>query len=171
MKFNKNVKVADIAQAAGVSQAAVSRYINGNGYVSDDKRQSIAAAMEALGIQVSDQPSINRGRNRKIFGLLIPPLNGNVQYTCMASFFSEAAKTRGYSTKVYAVNLSETDLNSVLQTMLKDHLSGIFIPVVPMLELDRKTQKTITESETPIVMFSEFLNPYPKINKIGRAHV
>lgn len=65
MKFNKNVKVADIAQAAGVSQAAVSRYINGNGYVSDDKRQSIAAAMEALGIQVSDQPSINRGRNRK----------------------------------------------------------------------------------------------------------
>ncbi len=166
MKFNKKIKVTDIAQAAGVSQAAVSRYINGSGYVSDDKKQSIAAAMDSLGVQVSDEPPASRGRNRKIFGLLIPPLNGNVQYTCMASFFSEAAKTRGYSTRVYAVNLSETELNSVLQTMLKDHLSGIFIPVVPMLELDKKTQKTITESEIPIVMFSEFLNPYPKINSI-----
>ena len=166
MKFNKKVKVADIAQAAGVSQAAVSRYLNGSGYVADDKKQSISRAMESLGVQLSGEPSISRGRNRKIFGLLIPPLGGNVQYTCMASFFSEEAKNRGYSTKLYAVNLGETELNAVLQTMLKDHLSGIFIPVVPMLELDKKTQKTIAESETPIVMFSEFLNPYPKINSI-----
>ena len=150
MKFNKNVKIADIAKAAGVSQSAVSRYINGNGYVSDEKKRSIDIAMEALDVRMTSKPSVNRSKQHKIFGLLIPPLNGNVQYTSMASFFSDAAKSRGYATKVYSVNLQETELKDILQTMLKTPLSGIFIPVVPMLELDLETDRNVLRVFKPI---------------------
>ena len=41
------MNITEFAQVAGVSKAAVSRYFNG-GYLSEEKRARIAAAVEAI---------------------------------------------------------------------------------------------------------------------------
>ena len=45
----KKVTFTDVAQRAGVSVAAVSRYVNNNGYVSEEKRQAIKKAIDEVG--------------------------------------------------------------------------------------------------------------------------
>lgn len=168
MRFStdKKITIAEIAEKAGVSPSAVSRYLNNSGYVAEDKRAAIESAMKALNVKTENETRITKARSRKVFGIIIPPLSGNVQFERMGSFFSAMAKNRGYSTKIYPVDLAANRLDDVLRSIQKDNLSGIFIPVVPMLELDAETQKTIAESDTPIVMLSEFPEPYPEINSI-----
>ena len=48
------MNINEIAKMAGVSRATVSRYLN-HGYVSEDKRASIQAVIDATGYQPSAQ--------------------------------------------------------------------------------------------------------------------
>lgn len=45
----KKVTMKDVAAAAGVSVAAVSRVMNGSGYVAPDKREAILQAISTVG--------------------------------------------------------------------------------------------------------------------------
>ena len=51
--------IKEIAQLAGVSSAAVSRYLNG-GYVSEEKKEQIKKVIEETGYQPSAQARILR---------------------------------------------------------------------------------------------------------------
>jgi len=78
--------IKEIAKLAGVSSAAVSRYLNG-GYVSDEKKEQIKKVIDETGYQPSAQARMLRtkkaclirihqpdhGRNRKgSFGAELP---------------------------------------------------------------------------------------------------
>lgn len=167
-KQGKKLLIRDIATAAGVSPTAVSRYLNSSGYVSPEKSSAIRQALEALGAQAGSQAPESRGRNRRVFAFLTPPYspNSNMQFAAMSSVFSDAAKSKGYATKVYPFDLSRFSLIDALKLILSDHPSGILVPVVPMLSLDRQTQQFIQDSDIPIVLFSEFPTPYPSIHSI-----
>lgn len=167
-KNGNKLLIGDIAKAAGVSPTAVSRYLNSSGYLSPEKGEAIRRALEALGAQTEGQTSVARGRNRRVFAFLTPPYspNASAQFATMSSVFSEIAKSKGYATKVYSVNLSELTLIQALEQVLTDHPSGILVPVVPMLSLDRQTQQFIQDCEVPIVLFSEFATPYSRIHSI-----
>lgn len=167
-KKGRKIRISDVAERAGVSPAVVSRFLNANGYVSREKGEAIAQAMQEMGAQVPQTPPAVRGRNRRVFAFLSPPLThkASTQYAVMSSFFSETAKTRGYSTKVYALSLGEVTLIQALTDILKDHPSGIFIPVVPMIQLDLPTQRFIQDCDVPVVFLSEFLHPYPQIHSV-----
>lgn len=164
----RKIRVSDIAAKAGVSAAVVSRFLNTNGYVPQEKSAAITQALQELGAKVPLEPPAVRGQNRRVFAFLSPPLanRNSYQYAAMSSFFSDTAKAKGYSTKVYPVCLTDTPLIQALTAILKDHPSGIFIPVVPMRELDRATQRFIEDCDIPIVFLSEFLHPYPQIHSI-----
>lgn len=164
----RKIRVSDIAARAGVSPAVVSRFLNGNGYVSQEKAAAITQALQELGVKARSDPPAVRGQNRKVFAFLSPPLENrnSYQYAIMNAFFSDIAKSKGYSTKVYSINLVEVSLIQALTTILKDHPSGVFVPVVPMRELDHGTQRFIQDCDIPIVFLSEFLHPYPQLHSI-----
>lgn len=52
----KKVTLFDVAERAGVSPAAVSRYLNKSGYVSAEKGELIRSAMEELGYYPAQSP-------------------------------------------------------------------------------------------------------------------
>lgn len=87
----------------------------------------------------------------------------------MGSIFSEIAKSRDYATKVYSADFFKYNLIQVLERVLSDHPSGILLPVVPMMGLDRQSRQFIQDCEVPIVFFSEFLTPYTGIHSIIKS--
>ena len=55
------MNIAEIAKMAGVSKAAVSRYLN-NGYISEEKREAIRKVVEETGYRPSVQAQTLRTR-------------------------------------------------------------------------------------------------------------
>ena len=60
----------EVAELAGVSSAAVSRYLNG-GYLSAEKRERIAAAIEQTGYVPSANARILRTRKSNTVGVVL----------------------------------------------------------------------------------------------------
>ncbi len=66
--------IAEIAKLAGVSSAAVSRYLN-NGYISDEKKQKIKQVIEQTGYRPSLQAQTLRTKKSKLIGIVLPKIN------------------------------------------------------------------------------------------------
>lgn len=84
----------ELAKMAGVSSAAVSRYLNG-GSLSQEKRESIRAVMERTGYQPDAVAQMLRTRNTDHVGLIVPKLDSDavVRFTSGAT---AALATEGY---------------------------------------------------------------------------
>lgn len=68
------MNITEFAKAAGVSKSAVSRYFN-DGYVSEEKRKLIEAAIETTGYAPSVQAQNVRTKVTKLVGVIIPKLS------------------------------------------------------------------------------------------------
>lgn len=66
--------IKEIAKLAGVSSAAVSRYLNG-GYVSEEKKEQIRSVIEKTGYQPSAQARILRTKKASLVGVVVPKIN------------------------------------------------------------------------------------------------
>ncbi len=68
------ITMRDIAKMAGVSNAAVSRYLNG-GPVGEEKRERIRAAIQATGYQPSAKARSLRSGKSYLVGVVVPKIN------------------------------------------------------------------------------------------------
>ena len=68
--------IKEIAKLAGVSSAAVSRYLNG-GYVSDEKKEQIKKVIDETGYQPSAQARMLRTKKACLIGWLYQRLIQN----------------------------------------------------------------------------------------------
>lgn len=66
--------IKEIAKLAGVSSAAVSRYLNG-GYVSDEKKEQIKKVIDETGYQPSAQARMLRTKKACLIGVVVPKIN------------------------------------------------------------------------------------------------
>lgn len=80
--------IKDVAQVAGVSVTTVSRVFNNRGYLSDEVRRKVAAAMKALQYQPNDLARSLHRQKSNIFGLIVP--------TVSHPFFGEIARRFEY---------------------------------------------------------------------------
>lgn len=67
------MNIGKIAEMAGVSRAAVSRYFN-NGYISDEKREAIRQVVEKTGYRPSVQAQTLRTKRTKMIGVIVPKI-------------------------------------------------------------------------------------------------
>ena len=68
------MNISEIAKLAGVSKAAVSRYLN-DGYLSEEKKQAIAKVIEETGYRPMLQAQSLRTRKTRIIGVVLPKIN------------------------------------------------------------------------------------------------
>ena len=66
--------IKEIAQMAGVSSAAVSRYLNG-GYVAVEKRERIREVIEKTGYRPSAQARALRTKSGRLIGVVVPKIS------------------------------------------------------------------------------------------------
>lgn len=67
------MNIGKIAEMAGVSRAAVSRYFN-NGYISEEKRETIRQVVEKTGYRPSIQAQTLRTKRTKMIGVIVPKI-------------------------------------------------------------------------------------------------
>ena len=98
----------EIAQLAGVSSAAVSRYLNG-GYVSEEKKEQIRKVIEETGYQPSAQARMLRTKKASLVGVVVPKINSESISRITAGIESVLAER-----DVYKRQAEETSTDSTL---------------------------------------------------------
>lgn len=89
------VRVQDIAKAAGVGVGTVSRMIKGNGYVSEEKKEKIQKAMEALGYVWKKPEEVPGDRMQKLIGVTVPMIS-HPFFGMMVSCVENELAVKGY---------------------------------------------------------------------------
>ena len=85
----------ELAKLAGVSPAAISRYLNG-GPLSEEKRRIIRAAIDKTGYQPDPAAQMLRTRSTDIVGLIVPKLDSE-SVSRLAAGASEVLAQEGYA--------------------------------------------------------------------------
>lgn len=88
------VNISEIARRAGVSNAAVSRYLN-NGYLSEEKRAAIRRVIEETGYRPSVQAQTLRTRRTRTVGVILPRIDSSAIGSVMAGI-DAALERRGF---------------------------------------------------------------------------
>ena len=117
----------DVARLAGVSQKTVSRVLNNEPYVSEQARQKVLAAAEALGYRLNNAArALASGRTRTIGVVSL----GTALYgpATLLSGIERAARDAGYAVRV--VNTFEGEASGIagaVESLLEQGVDGIVI--------------------------------------------
>src|SRR6516162_4405442 len=114
-------RLADVAKKVGVSEATVSRVLNGKAGVSDSTRESVLTALDVLGYE---RPTQLRGERARLIGLVLPELQNPI-FPALAEVIGGALAQRGFTPVLCtrtAGGLSEADYVDML---LEQHASGV----------------------------------------------
>ena len=86
-------RLADVAAQAGVSEATVSRVLNGKTSVSATTRQSVLTALDVLGYE---RPSRLRRTQAALVGLIVPELTNPI-FPAFAQVIENALSRHGFT--------------------------------------------------------------------------
>jgi LacI family transcriptional regulator, repressor for deo operon, udp, cdd, tsx, nupC, and nupG len=110
--------IDDVARAAGVSTATVSRALSGRGHVSPRTRERVEAAARALGYVVSaSASSLASGRTRNI-GVLVPHVDRWFFSTVLGGIAAVLGRD-GYDVTLYNVSDDPAQRRRVFETFLR----------------------------------------------------
>src|SRR6266481_1061638 len=114
-------RLAEVARKVGVSEATVSRVLNGKAGVSDSTRKAVLTALDVLGYE---RPTKLRGERARLIGLVLPELQNPI-FPALAEVIGGALAQRGFTPVLCtrtAGGLSEADYVGML---LDQHVSGM----------------------------------------------
>jgi DNA-binding LacI/PurR family transcriptional regulator len=86
-------KLADVAKQAGVSEATVSRVLNGKPGISDATRAAVLTALDVIGYE---RPTHLRVRRARMIGLVVPELQNPI-FPALAEVVAGALAQRGFN--------------------------------------------------------------------------
>ena len=140
--------IDDVARAAGVSTATVSRALSGRGPVSPATRDRVLAAAERLGYVVSAAASsLATGRARAV-GVVVPFLDRWFFSTVLAGI-SDALVRQGYDITLYSVSADADGRRRVFDDHLRRRRTDAVITIA--LELDAEESASLNGLGVPIV--------------------
>jgi DNA-binding LacI/PurR family transcriptional regulator len=145
-------RLSDVAQKVGVSEATVSRVLNGKAGVSESTREAVLSALDVLGYERPTQ--LRRGRARLI-GLVLPELQNPI-FPALAEVIGGALAQRGFTPVLCtrtAGGLSEADYVAML---LEQQVSGVVFAGGHYAEqaAPHDHYKLLRERGIPVVVFN-----------------
>ncbi len=136
------MNINQIAKLAGVSPAAVSRYLN-DGYLSAEKRQAIAKVIEETGYIPSTQAQTLRTKKTKIIGVIIPKIDSDSISQVVAGI-GEVLNEKGY--KMLLANTDNYDEKELefINTFKQNIVDGIILLGTVLTPKHKKALKDLT---------------------------
>lgn len=114
-------RLADVARKVGVSEATVSRVLNGKPGVSASTRDAVLTALDVLGYE---RPTKLRGERARLVGLVMPELQNPI-FPALAESIGGGLAQNGYTPVLCiqtAGGISETDY---VELLLHQQVSGV----------------------------------------------
>lgn len=117
----ETVRLTDIAERAKVSEATVSRVLNGKPGVAAATRQAVLTAMDELGYE---RPSRARQRSAGLIGLIIPELDNPI-FPAFAQVIDRTLVMRGYTSVLCTQSPGGASEDEFIETLTDRGVAGI----------------------------------------------
>lgn len=122
----QNVTVKDVAKAAGVSIATVSRVINNNYFVSKDLEQKVMNAIKQLNYYPNSVARSLKNKSTLTIGFLVSDISNNF-FTIMSRAIEDVIQQHSYSLLVCSNDNKQEKEYAYLKLLLEKKVDGIII--------------------------------------------
>src|SRR5215218_10615856 len=112
-------RLADVARKVGVSEATVSRVLNGKPGVSAATRDAVLTALDVLGYE---RPSKLRGERARLVGLVMPELSNPI-FPAFAEVMAGALAKRGFTPVLCTRTVDGVSEADYVEILLDQHVS------------------------------------------------
>jgi LacI family transcriptional regulator len=144
--------VRDVAKAAGVAPTTVSRVVNNRGYVSDETRQRVQAAIEHLGYIPNSVSRSLRLQRTNVVALIVSDIT-NPFWTTITRGVEDAMQESGLSLILGNTDEQPGKLDNYLNIMMRQQVDGVL--VAPTHDNTQAIQR-VKDGGTPIVLIDRF---------------
>jgi len=148
---NKTPTQKDVARFAGVSQAAVSRFVSGKGALSDETRQRIVKVID----QVNYQPDplargLSSGRSN-IIAIVMASIT-NPWYPVVLELITRELHHLGLQTLLFNATPPQT-VDDLMPLVLQYRVRGVIITTA---SLNSAAAELCVQHDVPVVMFNRY---------------
>ncbi|MFC6088465.1 LacI family DNA-binding transcriptional regulator [Saccharothrix sp. BKS2] len=157
-------RLAEVAAKVGVSEATVSRVLNGKPGVSDATRSAVLTALDVLGYE---RPTQLRGERARLVGLVLPELQNPI-FPAFADVVGNALAQRGFTPVLCtrtAGGVSEADY---LELLLEQHVSGVVFAGGQYAQADASHDhyRQMTRRKLPAVLMNAAIDDlgFPRVS-------
>src|SRR5918999_881117 len=114
-------RLAEVARKVGVSEATVSRVLNGKPGVSDSTRQAVLVALDVLGYE---RPTKLRGERGRLVGLVLPELQNPI-FPAFADVVGGALAQHGFTPVLCTQTAGGISEAEYIELLLQHQVSGV----------------------------------------------
>ncbi|MGD2144870.1 MAG: LacI family DNA-binding transcriptional regulator [Anaerolineae bacterium] len=140
--------IRDVAERAEVAPITVSRVINNAGYVSQETRERVEAAIAELGYVPNVLARSLRSKRTKTLALVVTDIT-NPFFTTVARGVEDTASAADFNVIFCNTDESETEQDKYLRVLLQKQVDGVLL--VPARST-REPIELIQEQGTPVVV-------------------
>ncbi|MFA5467689.1 MAG: LacI family DNA-binding transcriptional regulator [Sphaerochaetaceae bacterium] len=153
-RVSDSVTIREVAQAAGVSIATVSRVLNENCVVTPATKERVLKAMERLGYNRNEVARSLKIRQTRTIGIIAPEIYNNFFMEILVVIEQLLAK-KGYTVVIASSNDSLEDEKRNLQVFIERNVDGLII--IPA-SLEHAHFKTKALHNTPMIILDRKLD-------------
>ena len=145
-------RLAEVATYAKVSEATVSRVLNGKPGVSDATREAVLTALDVLGYE---RPTQLRGQRVRLVGLVLPELQNPI-FPAFAEVVADALSRRGVTPVLCTRTAAGVAESSYVEMLIEQHVSGVIFFGGQYHEAgaDHRHYHRLTERGLPVVLIN-----------------
>jgi LacI family repressor for deo operon, udp, cdd, tsx, nupC, and nupG len=143
-------RLSEVAKKAGVSEATVSRVLNGRGGVSESTRTAVLTALDVLGYE---RPTKLRGERARLVGLVLPELQNPI-FPALAEVVTGSLAQRGYTPALCARTIGGVSEADYVEMLLDHQVSGVIFAGGSYALADAKHEhyRRLTDRGLPVVL-------------------
>ena len=154
----KNVTLKDVAKAAGVSYATVSRALSGSPQIGSDTRERIIKLCDEMGYTTNYVARSMVMKKTDLIGLVVPSIDN--QFMSELAYYAEmSARAHGYNIMLCNSGPDLKQEKTVVKLLLGRQVDGILI--VPQSPDTYENIRAFTD-QVPTVFLSENLRDQPQ---------
>ncbi|MYR82013.1 LacI family DNA-binding transcriptional regulator [Streptomyces filamentosus] len=145
-------RLAQVAQKVGVSEATVSRVLNGKPGVSDATRQAVLSALDVLGYE---RPTQLRGERARLVGLVLPELQNPI-FPAFAEVVGGALAQQGLTPVLCTQTKGGVSEADYVELLLQQQVSGVVFAggLYHQADAPHDHYKVLADRKIPVVLIN-----------------
>lgn len=143
-------RLTEVARKAGVSEATVSRVLNGRDGVAESTRAAVLTALDVLGYE---RPTKLRGERARLVGLVLPELQNPI-FPALAEVVSGSLAQRGFTPALCARTIGGVSEADYVEMLLDHQVSGVIFAggAYALADARHEHYRRLVDRRLPVVL-------------------